>query len=250
MRVLSHLPRALLLAFALTHAEVRAEDADDGQLPERVQRMSDAEVSRRLDFLVGHLDEGRDYAWWWWNGWTAFYGLGAVIQATRAGLTDHNARQAEYVISAVKATGGVITLLLRPLEAKDGADTVRAIALDPELAADPAELRRHQLVVAENTLHTNAEVSLRRYNWLRHILNVAVNAAGAIILWQAYDDPSRAARSGGIGTAVGEVSFWTQPWWPADDWEEYQRRFNDRTDSNVRFHVGPTVGGLAFRVDF
>lgn len=240
---------AALLAFAPA-AGARAEEVP-ALPPERIATMSDDEVSRRLDFLVGRLDTGRDYAWWWWNGWTAFYGLGVVIQGTRAGLTDHDARQAEYVISAVKATGGVVTLLLRPLEAKDGADPVRAVAEEPGVSAlAPADLRRRQLAVAEELLRGNAEVSLRRYNWLRHLLNIAVNGAGAVILWKAYDDPSRAARSGGIGTAVGEVSFWTQPWWPADDWEEYQRRFGDASSSRVRWRFGPTAGGAALRIDF
>jgi hypothetical protein len=247
-------PARLLMAALVSLAPAldiaRADDRPSTPPPERIERMSDEEVSKRLDFLVGRLDEGRDYAWWWWNGWTAFYGLGVVIQGTRAGLeTEHDARRAEYVISAVKATGGVITLLMRPLEAKDGADPVRAVADEPR-DLSPSELRKRQLAVAESLLEDNAEVSLRRYNWLRHVLNVAVNAAGAIIIWKAYDDPSRAARSGGIGTAVGEVAFWTQPWWPADDWEEYQRRFDDKTESRVSWRVGPTVGGAAFQITF
>src|SRR5512140_39311 len=98
-----------------------------GAVPGRLSGLSDAEVTQRLDYLELRLDSGRDYAWYWWNGWTAFYGLGVVIQGTRAGLADGGAARADDVVSAVKATGGVINLLRKPLAAKNGADAVRAL---------------------------------------------------------------------------------------------------------------------------
>lgn len=221
---------------------VRAEDAPPQEIPYRIERMGDAEVQRRLDFLVERLDAHRDYAWAWWTGWTTFYGLGVVVQGTRAGLSE-GGKRADYIVSAVKATAGVATLLARPLEAKDGADKVRAV---PD---DTLEDRRRRLAVAEEQLRTNAEVSRRRYNPLRHMLNAGVNFAGGAIVAKGFGDPKRGWRSAAIGTAVGEVVFFTQPWWPANDWEEYERRF-DETDPQVSWRVVPTADGIALRVDF
>jgi len=215
----------------------------DGEIPQSIDRLSDTEVSQRLAYLEQHLDAGRDYAWWWWHGWTAFYSVGVVVEAARAGTADNDAQQADDIIGAVKAAGGVAQLLLRPLAAKDGADAVRAL---PDTS--PAD-RRRRLAVGEALLRTNAEAANRRYSWVRHVLIVVVNAAGAIIVWQGFDDPSRGWRSAGIGIAVGELSVWSQPWWPAQDWEDYQRRF-DGTRPRLTWQLAPTPEGLALHVNF
>lgn len=239
--------QALVLGFLAVASGVeraQAEEAEEYGVPAHIQNLSDGEVTRRLNFLVDRLDTDRDYAWWWWHGWTAFYGVGVVVEGVRAGLTDHDAKKAEYIIGGIKAAGGFILLLMRPQEAMNGADAVRA--LPGTTAAD----RRLQLAVAEDQLRRNAEVSLRRYNWLRHLLNFGINAAGGVIIGAAFDDPSRGARSAGVGTAVGEISLWSQPWWPADDWEAYRRRFNAVDDQRLSWRFVPTIGGVAVQINF
>lgn len=231
------------LVLACSVEAVRADERGSRTIPARIQRLSDSEVDRRLAYLEERLDAGRDYAWWWWNGWTAFYSTGIVVEGTRAGLADSKAARADDIIGAVKATGGAVALLLRPLQAKDGADTVLAL---PHASSDD---RRRQLASAEEQLQSNARAALQRYSWLRHFINVGVNAAGAIIVWKGFDDPSRGWRSAGIGIAVGEISLWSQPWWPAEDWEEYQRRF-DAPDQRVSWHLVPTAGGAAIQFEF
>ncbi len=232
-----------LLYVLLLLAPLGSFAAEAPNILAHVEQMSDSEVDRRLAFLEEHLDSGRDYAWYWWHGWTAFYGTGVVVQSVRAGLSDTKGERADYIVSAVKAAGGVTGLLLRPLAAKDGADSVRALP-----GKTPAE-RRAQLALAETQLQTNADVSDNRFNWLRHALNVGINTAGALIVWKGFDDRTRAWRSAGIGIAVGEVALWSQPWWPANDWEEYQRRFA-RAPQPVAWHVAPNGTGLALQVTF
>lgn len=221
-----------------------AEEPIAGAVPERISRLSDREVEQRLAYLEEHLDAGRDYAWWWWNGWTAFYSIGVVVESTEAGLADSSAKRADYIIGAVKATTGTILLLTRPLEAKDGADAVRALPGTSQ--AD----RRRQLVAAEERLRRNAEASNRRYSWQRHVTNVALNTAGALIVWKGFDDRTRAWRSAGIGIGVGEAMLWSQPWWPKQDWEDYQRRFDGGGERRVSWHIAPTIGGVALQVNF
>jgi len=221
-----------------------AEEGLQGAIPPRISRLSDVEVNQRLTYLEQHLDEGRGYAWWWWSGWTAFYSIGVVVEATHAGVADSDAKRADYTIGAVKATAGVIRLLVNPLEAKDGADAIRTMP-----SASPTD-RRRQLVAAEEQLKTNSDVAETRYSWKRHAINVAVNAAGAIIVWQGFGDASRGWRSAGIATAIGEAQIWSQPWWPTHDWENYQNRFDADAGQRVSWHLKPTIGGVALQVDF
>lgn len=221
----------------------RAEEPVPTSIPARIQGMSDSEVDRRLTYLEERLDAHRDYAWWWWSGWTAFYSIGAGVEGVRAGLANGGATRADEIIGAVKATGGALYLLLYPLHAKDGADAVRAL---PGTTSDD---RRRQLVVAEEQLQTNADESHLRYSWVRHALIIGINAVGAVIVWKGFDDVSRGWRSAGIGTAVGEISLWSRPWWAAEDWEEYQHRF-EPGDQRISWHIVPTVGGAALQVTF
>jgi hypothetical protein len=214
-------------------------------LPPAVRQLDEAEVDERLAFLVERLDHRRDWAWYWQNGWTVFYGLGIVIQGTRAGLTDHEGKQADFTVSAVKAIGGTANLLLRPIQAQHGADRVREL---PDATVDD---RRRRLVMAEEQLRINAEEAKNRWHWIRHALNVAVNAAGAVIVWKGFDDRTRAWRSFGVGTAVGEAMILSAPWWPEDDWDEYQSRFGaPASGTKVSWRVVPTFGGAQLEISF
>lgn len=210
----------------------------------RPRALEDREVRARLAYLEEHLEARRRYANLWWRGWTGFYALGVVVQSTRAGLTDDASERADLIVSAVKATGGVIKLLYLPLQAKDGASAIEAMP-----AATP-EQRLQRLARAEEQLRANAAEADRRYSWVYHLLNVGVNVGGALIVWQGFDDPARAWRSAGIGIAVGEVMIWSQPWWPSGDWEEYQRRFGDVASGRVSWRIVPTAGGVALRGTF
>lgn len=237
--------RALLLSIVcITLQGLAWAEEPVGAVPERISRLSDREVTQRLDYLDQRLDTGRDYAWYWWNGWTTFYALGAVIEGTRAGLADGGSARADNVVSAVKATGGVINLLRKPLAAKNGADAVRA------LPHSTPEDRRRQLVAAEDQLRANAHDADGRYSWLRHVLNVGVNAGGAVIVWQGFGDRTRAWRSAGIGIAVGEAMIWSQPWWPGQEVEDYRRRFDGASGQRISWHLTPTIAGAALQVNF
>jgi len=230
-------------AVILLH-DVAYAEAPDAGIPEHISRLSDHEVTERLAYLEQHLDYRRDYSWYWWNGWTAFYSLGVVIESTRAGLSDGGATRADDIVSAAKATGGVINLLRKPLAAKDGADGVRA------LPHATREDRRRQLAAAEEQLRANAQDADSRYSWLRHALNVGINAGGAVIVWQGFGDRTRAWRSAGIGIAVGETMIWSQPWWPAQEWDDYRRRFDAGSERRISWHLTPTIGGAALQVNF
>lgn len=208
--------------------------------------LSDAQVRERVVYLEHTLDDGRTYADYWWKGWTAFYGLGVIIQSVQAGMDDSSGTRADHIVGAVKATGGVISQFFRPMLAAEGADPVRA------LPSETADDRMKQLLAAEDLLRRNAEQADGRYSWKRHLGNVGTNVAGALIVWQGFGERTRAWRSAGVGIAVGEVMIWSQPWWSRDDLEEYERRFSTDMPAQPRvsWNLVPTFGGAALEATF
>jgi len=205
----------------------------------------DPDTAARLRFIEGRLEHRRPYADWWWKGWTAFYATGMVVQSVQAGLEDDDSKQADLVVSAVKAAFGTTVFLLRPPRAREGAAAPQAIA-----PTDPEQCRA-RLTVAEDALREDAKNADRRRSWKQHTLNVVLNVAGALIVSEAYDDPSRGWRSAGIGIAVGEVNLLTFPWKADEDLEEYEAKFGPRT-AEVRptWHLSAWGRGARFTVRF
>jgi hypothetical protein len=94
-------------------------------------------------------------------------------------------------------------------------------------------------------LATLTPAATERVTWPRHVLNVALNAAGGGVLL-AIGEPTRAAVSTGIGIAFGELYIWTQPDGADEDWDAYRKRF----DSGAELSFNVTPGGLAFEMRF
>ncbi|MCC6849264.1 MAG: hypothetical protein IT294_12255 [Deltaproteobacteria bacterium] len=206
-----------------------------------------AGTHERLTFIEDRLEERRPYAQYWWLGWTGFYGLGAAVQSARAATEDDDSMQADFVVSAVKASFGVMRLLVWPPTAKAGAAAMRVVEPRDETAC------RERLRVGEELLRRNARESESRWDWKRHAANVGINVAGALIVAEGWDDPSRGWRSAGIGTAVGEVFTFSHPWKADDDLAEYEERFAPRADltpTKVSFEVAPQLGGIALGLRF
>ena len=201
----------------------------------------------RLSFIETRLEERRPYAKYWWMGWTGFYGLGAVVQSARAPFEGDDSKQADLVVSAVKASFGVTRLLLWPPTAKAGTDAMRVVAPNDETAC------RERLRIGEELLRKNAHESESRWDWKRHAANVGINVAGALIVAEGWDDPWRGWRSAGIGIAVGEAFTFSHPWKADDDLAEYDAKFGQSAalaPTKVSFEVTPRLGGLSFGMRF
>jgi hypothetical protein len=236
---------ALVVALSLWVVPVFADEPNEIEARARLERLSDAEVNARLDYLIQRLDDRSTYATTWWAGWTGFYALGVVVESVRAGLEDKDEKQADLVVSAVKATFGTVNLLRHPLAWQKGASAVRA------LPGDTHEDRVARLALAEEKLHQNAKATDRRLWWGSHLMNVGINCAGAAIVHGAYDDPIRAWRSAGIGIAVGELMLFSHPWWYRDDWNEYERRFDQGASApRVSWQLVPMLNGAALQARF
>jgi len=200
--------------------------------------LSSAEVRERTDFLIERLDARRKHATWYYRSWFTVYSLGIVFSSVQAGVADGEGRRAESIVSAVKSTIGMSNLLFRPLEARHGADSVRALPGETD-AERLARLER-----AEKQLEENAERAAEARNWQSHLSNVALNMAGGAVLLIG-GSPKRAAVSAGIGLVFGEISILTEPVTPADDWEAYKSRYGE-----TGWTLAPFPGGLALHTTF
>jgi hypothetical protein len=206
-----------------------------------------AGTAERLTFIEDRLELRRPYAKYWWMGWTGFYGLGMVVQSARAPFEGDDSKQADLVVSAVKASFGFTRLVLWPPTAKAGSDAMRVVEPTDESQC------RERLRIGEELMRKNARESESRWDWKRHAANVGINVAGALIVSEAYDDPWRGWRSAGIGIAVGEAFTFSHPWKADDDLAEYESKFGTSADlqpRKVSFELAPRLGGLQFGVRF
>jgi hypothetical protein len=199
-------------------ATARDDDAADTVGPVAAR---DAEVQARLRFIAERLDGEVACAQAWTWAWTTFNVAGGAFQAYRAVGTGNAAERTDEIVAAAKAAIGIVGRLARPLYATRGAGELGGL---PDATV---EEREHKLVVAERLLRRNARETDIRLTWLPHVINVALNVLGAVIVWGVNDAPATAWQSAGIGIAVGEIVIWTQPVRAKRDLGDYQRRFSD-----------------------
>lgn len=235
---------ATLLPGLLAGGPARAQGAGPvGAISGDLSSLSDADIDARIRFLEERLDEGRRNAQIWQYGFTSGYSLGAVLGTVQASTTSDSDTRVSAIVSAVKAVGGTARLLLAPHPARHGADAMRAVP------GGSREDRLRRLAAGEDLLQEIVERTETRWSWKRHAANLAVNAAGAAIVWPVGDRDD-ALIGAGVGIAVGTIMTFTMPWRSIDDAEDYRRRFGMARKPGVRFGLASLPKGLALRVDF
>lgn len=238
---------SLILVLCLGACSTQSKEAREPIVSAQLQALSDEEIDERLAYLEPELDDGRLYATIWHKGWVAFYLLGIVVESYLAATTDDSAKRADYIVGAIKAPGGAFNLLWSGLRAQNGADPVR------ELPNATREDRLRRLALAERLLAQDAKEAQRRWSWKRHLLNVGVNSAGALIVGEGFGDRERAWRSAGIGIGVGEVMIWSQPWEAPGELAEYERRFGTTVETDPtawQLDIVPMQNGAAVQLAF
>jgi hypothetical protein len=208
--------------------------------------LGDEEISQRLRFIEQRLDEGRRHANYWQYGWSGFYAISGTVQGASAIRTDDGDNRANYIVGATKSALALTTQLLRPLNARHGADEIRAM---------PGESRTdriNQLDRGEVLLRQNADRARERTMWKTHLVSLAVNLAGGAAIW-AFGDGKDALISVASGIAFSELSIWTQPGRAITDLDEYENKYAGY-DSQKRFswHLipGKKGAGIGFNFSF
>ena len=182
---------------------------------ERAQHLSDAQIDARVDFIDQRLDDNQLHANIWQWGWLTVNAAGMIVGSVNAPMHRHT-QQTYDIIQASKGLVGTVFLAVDPNPGLWGGDEIRDL---PNVTRADKLAR---LAAAEDLLHTAAIRARRRLYWPFHVANIAFNAIGGAILL-GLEDYGRAAKSFGIGAAVGEVEILSAPWAPDTDWEEYER---------------------------
>jgi hypothetical protein len=185
-----------------------ADEADD-----------DSDVRERLHFIQSRLRAEAPMARLWSWGWVSFNALGLGYSAYRGATADNLADRTDQYVGVAKAAIGVVSGAVHPLAATRGDSELRGL---PESSA--AE-RREKLALAERLLRRNAKETDQRYSLLPHALTLALNVAGAAIVWGVGRDAGKAWLSAGIGIAFGELQIWTQPTRAKKDLKDYEGRY-------------------------
>lgn len=236
--------KPLIIVLAVAVGVAGTARADDMGAAETItvnpSGLSESELDARIDFIEQRLEATRKHAYYWQWGWTGFYGAGLVIQSLRAGLSEDNEHQADYVVSAIKAAGGVTRMILAPHPARNGADEIRA------MGGSTREAKARKLAKAEELLLDSAHVADRRFSVKAHAANVLVNLAGGAIVW-GLGAPSDALEATLVGIAVGTANIMSAPWKADDDLADYEARFSG-TARGWDWQVVPTLGGAAVQV--
>lgn len=197
--------------------------------------LSDAAIEHRIDFIEQRLDSHEMHGQIWYWSWMAINGGSMVGLGVSAGLSKHEDDQVNNGVQAGLGAIGVADLLLRPLEARYGADPIRGL---PE---STREEKMAKLRAAESQLRSNAQRAEERTSWEMHAANVAVNGIAGLIIGLA-GRPSDGIIAFGAGTAGGAIEFLTQPWGPTSDWKDYKQRFGGQA---LRPHLDLYVAALA-----
>jgi hypothetical protein len=213
-----------------------------GDPVEELTPAEEADIDKRLAFLEERIATQHLHAKIWWGGWLSFYSVGTAVQTARAIMEDDRAQQADFIVSVVKSTGGVIRYLVDPMKGIQGLEDF------------PGESKEARLARAERILEENAENTTPFGPWYAHIINAAINGAGAVVVGVGFDDWKTGLISAGVGTAVGEISLFTQPWEADSDLEEYKTKFGERKATArrppVNLSVVPSAGGGSLKATF
>ncbi|MBK8175690.1 MAG: hypothetical protein IPK66_10620 [Rhodospirillales bacterium] len=220
-------------------AEVPLEFPEGGPITPTDTALSDWAIDQRIAYIEQRLDDNRLHGQVWYWSWMTINGGSAAILGIQAGLSNHKDDRINNGVQAGLGAIGVADLLLRPLEARHGADPISDL---------PDSSRQEKIVklrAAETQLHRNADRADERYAVVQHAGNVGVNAAAGLIIGLA------GKRSDGIiafvtGVIGGEIQIWSQPWEPADDWQSYKQQYAGQVDrSRLTAFLVPIADGGA-----
>jgi hypothetical protein len=200
--------------------------------------LPDQEIEQRIDFI------GRHARIWHWS-WLVINGGATVGLTAAAALADDADDRASYAPQAVLAALGVADLtLIRPLQARFGAEPIRGLP-DATRAERLSKLER-----AEALLRANAERAEDRKSWLLHLANFALNAGAGAVTY-ATGRTSDALISFASGFAVGEIYIWSEPGAPVRDWQDYQRfKSHGSAAGGLRLAVVPGFGRVALKLEW
>lgn len=200
---------------------------------------SDAEVSRRLDFIEARLGRASGGANLWWNSWYLGWTALTTGQFVIALATSDAGTRKDMAVGAAASSLAVIPLGILPFPAKTAA---RDLARFPGHSTMD---RRRKLLIAERLLKSAADDEKLRRSWVNHATSIGVSIGVGVLLGVGYDRPLSGFLNALGGIALSEIQIWTTPTAAIADFAEYQS-FR-RTTGNASFLPGARHAKPALR---
>lgn len=202
--------------------------------------VSDSTLDRRIRFLEERLNGSRTHGQIWYWSWMTVDSVSAVFLGVSAGLANHEDDAVNSGVNAGLSVIGIADLLLRPLEARHGADPIENL---PEATR---EEKIAKVRAAEELLHANAQRAEERTSLALHAGNVGLNAAAGTIVALAGRQTDGLITFA-TGTLGGVINLLTAPWAPARDWKDYEAFAGGSATVPTRWDVAlaPMVDGGA-----
>lgn len=239
MKQLSRPLISLLLALFVWSPCICAEQANHLSA-----EISNTELEQRLKFVETRLARQSPGARYWQYGWTGFHAASAAAQAVLAVDADDHDDEVDYLVGAVKSTGALAQMLIRPLPVVQGATRFQAL---PSLSH---EERIEKLRQGEALLYENASRAATRSGWKRHLVGIGVNLLGGVAI-AAFGDSDDAVTSTLLGIAVSEANIWTEPSRASNDLEDYQNnKWAQRETSEVTWRIVPLANRVEVSIRF
>jgi hypothetical protein len=167
--------------------------------------LADIDAAVRLAYLHDEARDARGRARMWSRGWGLGFLGGGLGQAGLVPLTKNPADQRVYALGAVSSLIGATAVWVAPPTAPRHLRELDALTAEGSL--DECAL----LARAEQMLVKDAAGQRAGDNWWSHGRNLALNAAGGLLLGLGWDQWDDAFLGIAVGTLVGEVMIWTQP---------------------------------------
>ena len=215
------LARSILVAL-VTLAGAAPGWAQEGLTPVNTS-LSDTDLDRRIQFLEGRLDASKKHGQYWHWGWMTVNVGTMVGNGIAAGLTNDHDDTVDYATSAVLGAIGTADQLLRPLEARYGAEPMRG------MATVTREQKIAKLRKGEDQLRSNAERAEERWGLIPHAANVGLATVAGMVV--GFWGETGAGIFTGVTTLLGgTANLLTQPGAPKQDWKDYKAMAGGRAD--------------------
>jgi len=230
---------SLLLALFVWSPYTCAEQAD--RLSDEI---NNTVLEQRLTFIETRLARQGPDARYWQHGWTGFHAASAVVQGVLAVDADKSDDEVNYLVGAVKSTGALAQMLIRPLPAVQSTTRFQA------LPSRSREELIHKVAQGEALLYENADRAATRTGWRRHLIGIGANLLGGVAI-AAFGDSSDAVTSTLLGIAVSETNIWTEPSRAINDLEDYQNnKWAQRETSEVSWRIVPLARRVEVNIRF
>ena len=177
---------------------------------------SDTELFSRLRFIEDSLrnTQGHGQIWYW--GWGSVKSLSMVGNTVGIFATSDHDDKVNHGANAVLGAIGLAEHILRPLEARHGADKFSGMS----------EANRQDVIAklrtAEDQLRRNAMRAETRYDWKEYAGGAGLALAAGLV--SGFWGEAENGIITGISSFAGSIAIkLTEPAQPAEDWATYTR---------------------------